>query len=44
MQKIEKYVSLDALREKKSNNLVNKVNRINIGNKTSLLPKKVIGF
>ena len=38
MQKIEKYVSLDALRE--NNNLVNKVNRIriNIINKTSLLP------
>ena len=42
MQKIEKYVSLDALRE--NNNLVNKVNRINIRNKTRLLPKKVIGF
>ena len=38
MQKIEKYVSLDVLRE--SNNLINKVNRINIRNKTSLLPKR----
>ena len=38
MQKIEKHVSLDALRE--SNNLVNKVNRINIRNKTNLLPKR----
>ncbi len=46
MQKIEKHVSLDALREREreSNNLVNKVNRIKIVNKTSLLPKKVIGF
>ena len=38
MQKIEKHISLDALRE--SNNLVNKVNRINIRNKTNLLPKR----
>ena len=42
MQKIESNVSLDALREREreSNNLVNKVNRIriNIINKTSLLP------
>ena len=37
MKKIEKHVSFDALRE--NNNLVNKVNRINIRNKTSLLPK-----
>ena len=41
MQKIENNVSLDALREREreSNNLVNEVNRINIRNKTSLLPK-----
>ena len=38
MQKTENDVSLDTLR--KSNNLVNKVNRINIRNKTSLLPKR----
>ena len=48
MQKIENDVSLETLRERKrereSNNLVNKVNRIEIVNKTSLLPKKVIGF
>ena len=48
MQKIGNGVSLEALRERErereSNNLVNKVNRINIRNKTSLLPKKVIGF
>ena len=37
MQKIEKHVSLDDLRE--SNNLVNEVNRTNIRNKTSLLLK-----
>ena len=40
MQKIENDVSLDALRERENNNLVNKVNRINIRNKTSLLPKR----
>ena len=45
MQKIEKHVSLDALRERErereSNNLINKINRIkiNIRNKTSLLSK-----
>ncbi len=50
MQKIENDVSLETLRERErerereSNNLVNKVNRIEIVNKTSLLPKKVIGF
>ena len=38
MQKIENSVSLDALRERESNNLVNKVNEIKIVNKTSLLP------
>ena len=41
MQKIEKRVSLDALRERErereSNNLVNKVNGIKMMNKTSLL-------
>ena len=37
MEKVEKHVSLDNLRE--NNNLVNEVNRINIGNKTSLLSK-----
>ena len=44
MQKIENNVSLDTLRERErereSNNLINKINRIkiNIRNKTSLLP------
>ena len=41
MQMIEKHVSLGALRERErereSNNLVNKLNRIKIINKTSLL-------
>ena len=38
MQKIEKHVSPDTLRERENNNLVNKVNRIKIINKISLLP------
>ena len=46
MQKIESDVSLDALREsvRENNNLANKVNRIRIINKTSLLLIKVVGF
>ena len=42
MQKMRKHVSLEALRE--NNNLENKVNRIKIVNKTSLLSKMIIGF
>lgn len=42
MQKMRKHVSLETLRE--NDNLENKVNRIKIVNKTSLLSKMIIGF